>query len=148
MAASFNSCAVTLLVWSRRRTSLAASWTPMLDVCVGPAVGVWRLQDVSQDGWLVCWWGWWVGWGAGACGVGVRGLPRQAHLWCSRRAVPSAGAGEWDWSCWMRRLIKGAWNARACVVLLGMSVPCVVWRGFRQRRPGPGVSPGFPGGGV
>ena len=27
MAASFNCCVVTLLVWSRRRTSLAASWT-------------------------------------------------------------------------------------------------------------------------
>ena len=31
----------------------------------------------------------------------------------ARRAVPSAGAGEWDWSCWMRRLINGAWKARA-----------------------------------
>ena len=71
--------------------------------------------------------------------TGVRGSPR---LWSfcfarasssvvflrARRAVPSAGAGEWDWSCWMSRLIRGAWKARACVVLLGMSVPCLVWR--------------------
>ena len=28
----------------------------------------------------------------------------------------------------MRRLIKGAWKARACVVLVGMSLPCEVWR--------------------
>ena len=69
--------------------------------------------------------------------TGVRGLPR---LWSfclarasssvaflrARRAVPSAGAGECDWSCWMRRLINGAWKARAWVVLLGMSVPCFV----------------------
>ena len=71
--------------------------------------------------------------------VGVNGTPK---LWSfcfarasssvadlsARRAVPSAGAGECDWSCWMRRLINGAWKARACVVLLGMSLPCEVWR--------------------
>ena len=28
----------------------------------------------------------------------------------------------------MRRLIKGAWKARACVVLPGMSLPCEAWR--------------------
>ena len=28
----------------------------------------------------------------------------------------------------MRRLINGAWKARAWVVLLGTSVPCLVWR--------------------
>ena len=114
---------------------------PMLDVGVGPAVWdiilqcwVRGLQDVRKDGWFVCWWSGWMAWLEL-----FRGSPK---LWSfcfarasssvvflrARRAVPSAGAGEWDCSCWMKRLIRGAWKARACVVLLGMSVPCLVWR--------------------
>ena len=123
---------------------------PVLDIGVVPAV-----WDVILQGWGGCRTSERTG-GLGAGGVGgrdgaagpeawlvlltgVRGSPK---LWSfcfarasssvvflrARRAVPSAGAGEWDWSCWMRRLMRGAWKARACVVLLGMSVPCWVCR--------------------
>ena len=158
MAASFNCCAVTLLVWSRRKTSLAASWTVGSKVVTKCWMSVFvQLSGLSSftDGCGGCRTSARTG-GLCAGGVGgwggspepvvwlvpftrVRGLPK---FWSfcfarassslvdvsARRAVPSAGAGEWDWSCWMRRLIKGAWKARACVVLLGMSVPCLVWR--------------------
>ena len=46
----------------------------------------------------------------------------------ARRAEPSAAAGAWAWSWSVRRAIKGAWKARAWVVLLGTVVPCAEWR--------------------
>ena len=115
MAASFNCCVVTLLVWSRRRTSLAASWTLVSKVVTQCWMSVLvQLSGTSsfRELWSFC----------------LARASSSVVFLSARRAVPSAGAGEWDWSCWMRRLIKGAWKARACVVLLGMSVPCLVWR--------------------
>ena len=47
----------------------------------------------------------------------------------ARSAEPSAAAGAWVWSCSVIRAMKGAWKARACVVLLGMVVPYSV-KGF------------------
>ena len=72
----------------------------MLDVGVRPAVRdvvlqgwVWRLQDVSQDGWLVCRWGRWVGWVSRACGAagalhGGEGIAQVVELlFCSGKLV-------------------------------------------------------------
>ena len=163
MAASFSCCVVTLLVWRRRRISLADSWTAGSKVVTHCWMSV--LVQVSGTSSLRE--------GCGGCrtsartgglcagggvvvvvvGCGVSPEPEEwvvpfvgvsvTPKWWSfcfarasssvadlsaRRAVPSAGAGECDWNCWMRRLIKGAWKARACVVLLGMSVPWEVWR--------------------
>ena len=58
-----------------------------------------------------------------------RGLARSLEVALrARRAEPSAAAGAWAWSCSVRRAIKGAWKARAWVVLLGTVVPCAEWR--------------------
>ena len=139
-----------MLVCSKRKTSLAASWMVGSKVVTQCWMSVWiQLSGMSsfkagcggcrtseRTGGL-CAGG--VGGRDGAAGAhewlllftSVRGSPRassSAVFLRARRAVPSAGAGEWDWSCWMSRLIRGAWKARACVVLLGMSVPCLVWR--------------------
>ena len=86
----------------------------MLDVGVCPAVrnvvlqgGVWRLQDVSEDGGLV-----WVGWVARACGVagallGGEGIAQVVKLlFCSGKSCVvdlSAGIG----LCLRRVLVSG-----------------------------------------
>ena len=48
----------------------------------------------------------------------------------------------------MRRLIKGAWKARAWVVLLGTSVALFGVEGFGDAIQVQALSPGSPGGGV
>ena len=41
-------------------------------------------------------------------------------------AEPSATAGAWACNWSVRRVMRGEWNARACVVLLGMVGPALV----------------------
>ena len=41
-------------------------------------------------------------------------------------AEPSATAGEWACIWSVKSVMRGEWNARACVVLLGMVVPALV----------------------
>ena len=118
MAASLSCWVVTLLVCSKRTTSLdggVEGGDPVLDIGVIPTVGdiilqcwVWGLQDIGKG---------WRGGGVGSCdGVagaegrlvlftGVSGSPKSWSFWRAwasssvvflraRRAVPSAGAGE------------------------------------------------------
>ena len=126
MAASFNCWVVTLLVCSKRKTSLAASWTVgskvvtqcwmselfQLSVKSSFSAGCGGCRTSARTGGLCA--GGVGGWDGAAEPVawlvlftGVRGSPK---LWSfcfarasssvvflrARRAVPSAGAGEWD----------------------------------------------------
>ena len=45
----------------------------------------------------------------------------------ARMAEPSATAGEWACSWSVSSVMRGEWNARACVVLLGTVAPALVW---------------------
>ena len=89
--------------------------------------GVGRLEHVSE-----CWWEEWP-----VSFLGVSSIPwawsfsraraRSSEVALrARRAEPSATAGAWAWSWSVRRVSNGEWNARACVVLLGMVVPAFV----------------------
>ena len=148
-----------LFVWRMRSTSLADSWTVESKLRIHCRMaGVVHASGISsfKEGWGGCrtsartggLWGSGSAGAAGALGGGAVAEERPASLrgvssipWAwsfsralarssevalrARRAEPS-----WVWSCLVRRAIKGAWKARAWVVLLGAVVPL---EGFRDR---------------
>ena len=122
---------------------------------------MWRLQDVGQYWWLVGWWVLWGGRGTGpeerpaslrgvssmpwACSFSLARAKSSEAAFKARRAEPSAAAGAWALSCWIRSEIRAAWKARACVVLFGMSRACEMCRASAMASsPGQVCFPGSP----